>query len=135
MVCRIAFARVPDRLPSLPLAAASLGAIGTGIAIVAAWPSTAGLLLGVGVLAVGVSFSTPAFFSAIFSTATPSQRGAASGTASAALDLGLGIGPIALGLLAGRFGIPWAFAAAAIIAFAGAVWTLLLSRHARVLAR
>lgn len=133
VVCRIAFARVPDRLPSLPLAAAALGAIGVGIGLVAVWPSPAGLLLGVAVLAVGVSFSTPAFFSAIFSTATPSQRGAASGTASAAIDLGLGLGPIALGLLAGAFGIPWAFAAAAIIAFAGAIWTLLLSRHARVL--
>jgi predicted MFS family arabinose efflux permease len=133
VVCRIAFARVPDRLPSLPLAAAALGAIGVGIGVVAAWPSTTGLLLGVAILAVGVSFSTPAFFSAIFSTATPSQRGAASGTASAAIDLGLGIGPIGLGVLAGAFGIPWAFAAAAVIAFAGAIWTLLLSRRARVL--
>jgi predicted MFS family arabinose efflux permease len=133
VVCRIAFARVPDRLPSLPLASAALGAIGVGIGLVAAWPSTTGLLIGVAVLAVGVSFSTPAFFSAIFSTATPSQRGAASGTASAAIDLGLGIGPIGLGVLAAAFGIPWAFAAAAFIAFAGAIWTLLLSRNARVL--
>ena len=92
-----------------------------------------GLLIGVTVMAVGVTFSTPAFFAAIFSTATPSQRGAASGTASAAIDLGLGLGPIALGFLAGPFGIPWAFAAAAAIAFAGGVWTLMLSRRARVL--
>lgn len=130
VTCRIVFARVPDRLPSLPLAAAALAVIGAGIGLVAAWQSPAGLLLGVSVLAVGISFSTPAFFSAIFATATRAQRGAASGTASAAVDLGLGLGPIALGLLAGPFGIPWAFAAAAAIAFAGGAWTLLLSRRA-----
>lgn len=132
VVCRIAFARVPDRLPSLPLAAAALTVIGCGLGLIAVWQSPVGLLLGVAVTAVGVSFSTPAFFSAIFATATPSQRGAASGTASAAIDLGLGIGPIGLGLLASPFGIPWAFAAAAIITFAGAVWTLMLSRRTRV---
>jgi predicted MFS family arabinose efflux permease len=131
VVCRIAFARVPDRLPSLPLGAAALAAIGIGLGLVAAWPTPIGLLLGVVVMAVGVSFSTPAFFTAIFSTATPSQRGAASGTASAAIDLGLGLGPIALGLLAGALGIPWAFGAGAAIAFAGGLWTLLLSRRDR----
>jgi predicted MFS family arabinose efflux permease len=133
VVCRIAFARVPDRLPSLPLAAAALGAIGVGLGLVAVWQSPAGLLLGVAVMAVGVTFSTPAFFAAIFSTATSSQRGAASGTASAAIDLGLGIGPIGLGLLAGSYGIPWAFGAAAAIAFAGGIWTLMLFRRTRVL--
>lgn len=129
VVCRIAFARVPDRLPSLPLGAAALGVIAIGLGLIAAWQAPAGMLLGVVVMAVGVSFSTPAFFSAIFSTATPSQRGAASGTASAALDLGLGLGPMALGLIAGPFGIPWAFGVGAAIAVAGGAWTLLLHRR------
>ena len=131
VVCRIAFARVPDRLPSLPLGAAALGVIGTGLGLVAVWQTPVGLLVGVVIMAVGVSFSTPAFFSAIFSTATPSQRGAASGTASAAIDLGLGLGPIALGLVAGPFGIPWAFGVGAAIAVAGGIWTLLLQRRTR----
>lgn len=51
-------------------------------------------------LAVGVAFSTPAFFSAIPSGAGPAGRGAASGTASAAIDLWIGGGPILLGLVA-----------------------------------
>ena len=79
--------------------------------------------------AVGVAFSTPAFFSAIFATASPSQRGVASGTASAAIDLGLGIGPILLGLVAEPFGIRWAFGVGAAVAGAGAMWTLLLRRR------
>ncbi len=129
VVCRIAFAKAPDRLPALPLGAAALTTIAVGLVVVAAWASPVGLLVGAAITAVGVSFSTPAFFSAIFSTASPSQRGVASGTASAAIDLGLGLGPIGLGLLAQPFGIPWAFAAGAGIAALGAVWTLALSRR------
>lgn len=128
--CRIAFARVPDRLPSLPLAAASLGAIAVGLFVVAVWQSPSGLMAGVAVMAVGVSFSTPAFFSAIFATARPSERGAAAGTASAFIDLGLGFGPILLGLVAESRGIPWAFGAGAGIALLGGLWTLRLARLA-----
>jgi predicted MFS family arabinose efflux permease len=128
--CRIAFARVPDRLPSLPLGAASLAAIALGLLLAAIWPRPVGLMVGVVVLAVGVSFSTPAFFAAIFATARPSERGAASGTASAFIDLGLGFGPIALGLVADSQGIPWAFGVAAGIALLGGVWTLRLGRLA-----
>ena len=40
--CRIAFARVPDRLPSLPLAAASLAAIASGLVVVATWQTRPG---------------------------------------------------------------------------------------------
>lgn len=127
--CRVAFARVPDRLPSLPLGAASLLAIAAGLVVIALWQQPAGLLVGVVVMAVGVTFSTPAFFAAIFATARPSERGAASGTASAFIDLGLGLGPIALGLVAREGGIPSAFAVGAAIALLGAGWTVLLARR------
>ena len=130
VVCRIVFAKVPDRVPVLPLAAASLAAIGAGLTLMAFVPGPWGFLAGVVVSAVGVSFSTPAFFAAIFATARPSERGAAAGTASAFMDLGLGLGPVALGVIAGATTIPWAFAAAAGIAFAGAAWTVHLSRRA-----
>jgi predicted MFS family arabinose efflux permease len=130
VVCRIAFARVPDRLPPLTLGAAALGAIAAGLLLAAAWPSPPGLILGAAVAAVGVAFSTPAFFSAIFATAEPSQRGAASGTASAAIDIGLGLGPIGFGLVASRYGMPWAIGFGAAIAAAGALWTLTLQQRA-----
>lgn len=129
--CRVAFARVPDRLPSLPLGAAALVAIATGLMVIALWQAPAGLLVGVVVMAVGVAFTTPAFFSAIFATARPSERGAAAGTASAFIDLGLGFGPIALGLVANEAGLPWAFGVGAGIALAGAVWTLRLAQAGR----
>jgi predicted MFS family arabinose efflux permease len=132
VVSRVVFAKVPDRLPSLPLGAASLVAIGVGLLIAAIWQAPAGLMLGGVVMAFGITFSTPAFFSAIFATAKPSERGAAAGTASAFMDVGIGFGPIALGVVADAQGIPWAFAAAAGIAFAGAAWTAFLARPSSV---
>jgi predicted MFS family arabinose efflux permease len=131
VACRIVFSKVPDRLPSLPLAAAALAAIAAGLAVLALWVAPAGLILGTLLLAVGVAFCTPAFFSAIFATAEPSQRGAASGTATIALDLGIGGGPILLGLVAQDAGIAWAFGAAALVAAIGSAWTLSLQRQPR----
>jgi predicted MFS family arabinose efflux permease len=125
----VAFAKVPDRLPSLPLGAAALVGIAVGLVITALWTAPAGLVVGTAVLALGVTFSTPAFFSAVFATATPAQRGAASGTASAFLDLGIGGGPVLLGLVAESAGIPWAFGVAAGVALAGSAWTLTLGRQ------
>ncbi len=130
VVCRVAFAKVPDRLPALPLGAVALAAIAAGMALAAASATPVGFLLGAALMGLGVSFSTPAFFSAIFATARPSERGAASGTASACIDLGLGGGSVALGFLAESHGIPWGFGVAAGIALAGSVWTLSLSRRA-----
>jgi predicted MFS family arabinose efflux permease len=132
VVCRIAFARVPDRLPPLPLGAAALGVLAAGLVIAATWQTAIGLIVGAAVTAIGIAFTTPAFFSAIFATASPAQRGVASGTASAAIDLGLGLGPIALGLVAESLGIPWAFAIGAVVAGVGALWTLGLRRRTAV---
>ena len=132
VIGRIAFAKIPDRLPSLPLGAAALAVIAAGLTVTAVWGTGAGLITGAALLALGVTFSTPAFFSAVFATAAPEERGAASGTVSAFLDLGLGGGPILLGLLAENAGLPWTFAAAAAVALAGSLWTLSLARPARV---
>jgi predicted MFS family arabinose efflux permease len=136
VVSRVVFAKVPDRLPALPLGAAALAAIAAGLLLMAGWPSPAGALLGAVLMALGVTFSTPAFFSAVFATATPSERGAAAGTASASLDLGLGGGPILLGFVAETAGIPGAFTVGAGVALAGCAWTLLLAgRGAAALSR
>lgn len=64
-----------------------------------------GVLVGAVVMAAGVVFTTPAFFGAIFSRVTPAERGAASGTASAFLDLAFGGGPVLVGVVASRSGI------------------------------
>ena len=50
-----------------------------------------------------------------------------SGTASAFIDLGLGFGPICLGLVARSGGIPAAFLTGAGFAVVGAIWVGWLS--------
>lgn len=127
VVCRIAFAKVPDRLPALPLGAAALAVIAAGLVAMAMWSSPLGILAGAALMGLGVTFSTPAFFSAVFATAAPSERGAASGTASVALDLGVGGGPILLGLVAQGAGISTAFLVAGGVALAGCLWAAALS--------
>lgn len=130
VVCRVAFARVPDRLPPLKLGAAALVAIASGLILIAAWPTPAGVIAGAILLGLGVTFSTPAFFTAVFATARPTERGAAAGTASACIDVGLGGGPIMLGFIAHAGGIPLAFVVAAAVALVGCAWTLSLARRA-----
>lgn len=128
VVCRVLFAKVPDRLPPLRLGAAALIAIAGGLTVIALWGAPIGMVLGTALMAAGVTFSTPAFFAAVFTNVSAFERGAASGTVSAFLDLGLGAGPILLGLVANAAGIPWAFGVAAGVALAGAVWTSALGR-------
>lgn len=135
VICRIVFARVPDRVPSLLLGSLALVVIGAGLTFAALWRAPAGILAGAALMAVGVAFSTPAFFSAVFATASPAQRGTASGTASAMLDLGLGAGPILLGFVAQGAGIAWAFALAGAVAFAGSGWTRWLAARSTGAAR
>jgi predicted MFS family arabinose efflux permease len=132
---RLSLARFLDRLPALMLGAAALVIIAGGLMIMAFWSRPLGMVLGAAVFALGVTLSTPAFFSAIFATAQPSERGAASGTASVFLDLAMGGGPMLLGLTAQAGGIPFAFGLAAAVALAGSGWILALSRHAQHAAR
>ena len=132
---RLSLARFLDRLPALMLGAAALVIIAGGLMIMAFWSTPLGMVLGAAVFATGVTLSTPAFFSAIFATAQPSERGAASGTASVFLDLAMGGGPMLLGLAAQAGGIPFAFGLAAAVALAGSGWIVALSHHAHHAAR
>ena len=97
----------------------------------ALWTTPLGMVLGAAVFALGITLSTPAFFSAIFATARPNERGAASGTASVFLDLAMGGGPILLGFAAQASGIPFAFGVAAAVALAGSGWILTLHYTSR----
>jgi predicted MFS family arabinose efflux permease len=128
---RLSLARVLDRFPALLLGAIALAIIAGGLVIISLWTHPIGMVLGAAIFALGVTISTPAFFSAIFATAQPGERGAASGTASVFLDLGIALGPMVLGLAAQAAGIPFAFGIAAVVVLAGCGWILILSRTGR----
>jgi MFS family permease len=118
--CRIAFARVPDRVPPLRLGAGSLVACAIGLLVLAGVSSPTGMVAGAAVLGLGVAFLTPAIFAAIFSIVPAHERGGAAGTATIFIDLGFGGGPLLLGLIAASAGIPLAFVSAAAISAAAA---------------
>jgi MFS family permease len=126
VACRVLFATLPDRVPPLRLAAVALGASGAGLVLMAVVPAAWSLFAGATLLGAGSAFLTPAVFAAIFSRVPPAQRGSAAGTASVFIDLGLGGGPVVLGVVAATSGIPAAFLTAAGLAAAGVV--LLASR-------
>ena len=126
--CRVAFAKVPDRHPPLAVAGFALVAVAAGLVVLATTAHALLLLVATVLVAVGIAFMTPAFFSAIFATAGPRQRGAASGTASLFMDLGFGGGPVVLGLAAATAGMPTAFLVGASIAAGAALWTRLRGR-------
>ena len=46
VVGRVAFAKVPDRLPALALGAAALAAIAAGLLVIAVWSSPTGMIVG-----------------------------------------------------------------------------------------
>ncbi len=121
---RVAFAKIPDRHPPLSLAVAAAVTLAVGLTWIAAWSSPTGLLVGTVLVALGVTFTTPAYFAAVFAVVPESERGAASATMSAAIDLGLGVGPVLLGLVAAAGGLTGAMAAAAVVVALGGWWTL-----------
>jgi predicted MFS family arabinose efflux permease len=132
---RLSLARFLDRFPALLLGAVALAIIAGGLMIMALWSTPIGMALGAAVFGLGVTLSTPAFFSAIFATAQPHERGAASGTASVFLDLAIAGGPMLLGIAAQSYGIPVAFGLAAAVVVAGCAWIIALSRTAHSVPR
>lgn len=131
---RLGFARLPDRVPPMRLAALALALCATGLVTVAVWHGIAGLLAGTALLAGGVAFMTPALFAATFARVAPAERGSASGTATLFIDLGFGGGPLVVGFVAAGAGVPVAFAVAGAIALAGAVGTTFGPRLVRAAA-
>jgi MFS family permease len=134
VACRIAFARLPDRVPPMRLGAVALALSAAGLLVTAALPGVGALLAGTVVLGAGVAFMTPALFAATFNVVPPAERGAAAGTATLFIDLGFGGGPLVAGVVAASAGVPAAFAIAAAIASVGALGALLGPRIVRLVA-
>jgi MFS family permease len=97
LVVRIAGAKLPDRLGSRR--AGSLALIGgaAGLAVMAAWNSVAGLILGTILFAGGMSLMYPAMLTLALTGIDDSQRASVVGTVSTFFDLSQGLGALILG--------------------------------------
>lgn len=124
VVCRLVFARTADRVPGARLSGLALAAGAAGLALVAVWQDPAGVFLGAALLGVSSAFLTPAFYRVLMSRVPVSQRGSGAAAFGIMVDLGLGGGPLLVGLIAARSSITVAFAAGAALALVAAVLTL-----------
>jgi MFS family permease len=128
VISRILGAKLPDRIGARRLSTASMLVSGIGMALMWGWVTPDGLLLGTAVFALGVAFTFPALSSLAVSGVPAAERGAAIATFSAFLDVAFGLGPLSFGVVVALAGFPGGFLFGAILASAGAVVLLVLSR-------
>ena len=119
LVVRIVGAKVPDRLG--PRRAGSLALIGgaAGLAVMAAWSSVGGLILGTILFAGGMSLMYPAMLTLALSGVDDSQRASVVGTVSTFFDLSQGLGALMLGGAAALTNDRGGFLAGSLLAVAG----------------
>ncbi|MET1231288.1 MAG: MFS transporter [Candidatus Limnocylindrales bacterium] len=100
IVLRAFGARLPDQLGAARLSGVAMVVVVGGLSVIGLVPTPAGLLIGTVLYASGVAFLFPALMTCAVGRVDPEERGSVLGTTSAFLDLGFGIGPVALSLLA-----------------------------------
>lgn len=121
VVLRLVGARLPDRFGPVRLSGSALAGSAAGLAVIAAWPTLAGLLVGTALFAFGVAFIMPALLTLTVARVPPEERGTVVGTATVFLDLAFGIAPVALGAVAEAGGYALGFVAAGAVSALGAV--------------
>jgi MFS family permease len=109
----------PDRFGGRRLAGAALVFIVGGLVIMGVVGSPIGLYVGTAIMALGVAFFPPAILTMAQAGVPALERGTLIGTASAFIDLGFGVAPITLGLVATGAGYPVTFLVSATIAGLG----------------
>jgi MFS family permease len=126
VICRVALARLPDRVAPSRMIAIALGLAAVGMGLVAIFANTVGLLVGAAVLGVGIAFLTPAVFAATLARVPAAERGSATATVSIFIDVAFGVGPILVGFVAGLATIAAGFAVVGALAGVAAVGVVFL---------
>jgi len=125
-VARLFLGHLPDRLGGARVALISAAAEAIGLALI--WSAPSRFLAVVGALLTGFGYALvyPGFGVEAVRRAPPESRGLAMGAYTAFLDVALGFGSPALGLVAGRNGLSSVFLAGALLVFGAAVIALRL---------
>jgi len=125
LAVRIVGARLPDRMGARNAGGLALAFSGTGIAVIAAWPTITGLVVGTIVFASGMSLLYPSMLLLALGGIRDSERASVVGTFSSFFDLSSGFGAAIAGVIAQFAGYRGAFAVAGGTCLAG----LLLLRN------
>lgn len=122
-----------DRIGPHRAGTIALSVTGSGLVVMALLRSTAGLYLGTGVMAVGLSMAFPALMTLAVEWSPPEQRRAVIGTFTAFFDLAQGLGAVVLGLFVGLLGYGGALGLGGLAAFVGVAILALALRPAGTL--
>ncbi|MEX2268747.1 MAG: MFS transporter [Acidimicrobiia bacterium] len=121
LVVRVVGARLPDALGARTAGMLALTFSTIGMAIMAAWGTTAGLIAGTVMFAGGASLLYPALLLLALGGAPDTERASVVGTFSSFFDLSQGLGSLIVGGVASFAGYRGAFAAGAVSAAIGVV--------------
>jgi MFS family permease len=126
IAARILFGKLPDRLGGARVALASVFVEAAGLALM--WRGPAQIWAAAGAVLTGIGYSLvyPGFGVEAVRRAPAQSRGLAMGAYTAFLDVALGLGSPALGLIAGSAGLGTVFLASAVVVLGAAVIALRL---------
>jgi MFS family permease len=116
----------PDRYGGRRLGAAALLAVSVGVAVMGLVTSAIGLYVGTAIMAFGVAFVPPAIFVMAQQGVPALERGTLIGTTSLFIEVGFGVAPVALGVVATGSGYPATFLVSAAV---GVLGILLLATY------
>jgi MFS family permease len=120
IVTRVLFGKLPDRLGGARVALVTVFVEAAGLALI--WWGPAEIWAAVGAVLTGIGYSLvyPGFGVEAVRRAPPQSRGLAMGAYTAFLDVALGLGSPALGLIAGSAGLGAVFLASAVVVLGAA---------------
>jgi MFS family permease len=126
VTARLLLGHVPDQLGGVRVALACVLIEAVGLALIWAAPGRALAATGAALAGFGYSLVYPGLGVEAVRRVPPQSRGLAMGAYTVFLDVALGFGSPALGLIAGRFGLDAAFLISALIALGTAAVALRL---------
>lgn len=126
IVARVLFGKLPDRLGGARVALVTVFVEAAGLALI--WWGQSEIWAAVGAVLTGIGYSLvyPGFGVEAVRRAPPQSRGLAMGAYTAFLDVALGLGSPALGLIAGSAGLGAVFLASAVVVLGAALIALRL---------
>ncbi|HTX70073.1 MAG TPA: MFS transporter [Thermoleophilia bacterium] len=133
LVLRGPLGRLSDRRGRVVVVAPGLLFTFVALLVLSRAESTAALLVAAVLYAIGVGAAQPTLMAMTVDRAGPEERGAAMGTFTTAMDLGIGLGSIVWGMMAQAFGFQAMYVAASLMGLVGVA--VLLAGTARRRAR
>jgi MFS family permease len=124
--------KLPDRLGGRRTLALCFINLAVGLAVIGAWQTETGLLVGTAIFAVGQALSYPAAVLLAMETSSEAERSAVVGGVTAFVDVALGLGAFTLGAVAAVTGYAGAFLVSSVIALSGLLVVIPLRRSRRI---